>query len=58
MTLNRFATVAALALMIAFIAPTVPARAQVNPGDVITPRNAFKVEGLVSPGNSSSSNKA
>jgi Protein of unknown function (DUF1329) len=51
MTFKRFATVAALGLTIAFIAPPVPAGAQVKPGDVITPDNASKVEELVSPGN-------
>src|SRR5271155_3605695 len=51
MTFKRFVTVAALASMIGFIAPPVPAGAQVKPGDVITPDNASKVEGLVSPGN-------
>jgi hypothetical protein len=51
MTLNRFATVAAVALTTATVSTAVPAGAQVNPGDVITPANASKVEGLVSPGN-------
>ncbi len=51
MTLNRFATVAALALTIAFIATPVPAGAQVKAGDLITSDNASKVETLVSPGN-------
>jgi hypothetical protein len=51
MTPNRFATVAALALTIAMVSTAIPAGAQVQPGDVITPDNASKVEGLVSPGN-------
>src|ERR1700693_5298010 len=51
MTPNRFATVAALALTIALVSTALPAGAQVKPGDVITPENASKVEGLVSPGN-------
>ena len=51
MTFNRFPTVAALAFAIAMVSPAVPARAQVKPGDVITPANASQVEGLVSPGN-------
>jgi Protein of unknown function (DUF1329) len=51
MTLNRFATVAALALTIAFIATPVPAGAQVKAGDLITPDNASKIETLLSPGN-------
>ena len=51
MTPNRFATVAALALTIALVSTAIPAGAQVKPGDVITPDNASKVAGLVSPGN-------
>jgi hypothetical protein len=51
LTLNRFATVAALALTIAFVATPVPAGAQVKAGDLITSDNASKVETLVSPGN-------
>ncbi|MGA7872605.1 MAG: DUF1329 domain-containing protein [Candidatus Binatus sp.] len=51
MRLNRFATVAALALTSALVSTAVPAGAQVKPGDFITPANAAKVEGLVSPGN-------
>ena len=51
MTFKRLATVAALALTVAFISPTVEVRAQVKPGDIITPDNASQVEGLVSPGN-------
>src|ERR1700722_12301410 len=51
MTPNRFATVAALALAIALVSTAIPAGAQVKPGDVITPDNASKVAGLVSPGN-------
>ena len=47
---NRFATVAALSLSIA-LGSAVTARAQVQPGDVISPSNASKVENLVSPGN-------
>jgi hypothetical protein len=50
MTQNRFATLAALSLSIALGSSAVPARAQVHPGDVITPGNASKVESLVSPG--------
>lgn len=50
MTLNRFATTAALALAISVFS-AIPAGAQVQPGDVITPNNASKVENLVSPGN-------
>ena len=33
------------------VSTTIPASAQVQPGDVITPDNASKVENLVSPGN-------
>ena len=51
MTFKRMATVAALALTVAFISPPVEVRAQVKPGDIITPDNASQVEGLVSPGN-------
>jgi Protein of unknown function (DUF1329) len=51
MTLNRFATVAAFALTIAFVSTSIPAYAQVQPGDVITRDNASKVEGMLSPGN-------
>ncbi len=51
MTLTRYATVTALAATMVFAALAVPANAQVKPGDVITPGNAPKVEGLVSPGN-------
>src|SRR5579862_6319619 len=51
MTQNRFVTMAALALTIALVSDAVPAGAQVKAGDVITPDNASKVEGLVSPGN-------
>lgn len=48
---NRFATLAALSLSLALGSTAVTARAQVQPGDVITPGNALKVENLVSPGN-------
>ena len=58
MTFSRVVTITALALTIAIIPRAVPAGAQVKPGDVITPDNASKVEGLVSPGTLSSSNKA
>lgn len=51
MTLNRLATVAGLVLTIALVSTAAPAGAQVKPGDVVTPDNAAKVEGLVSPGN-------
>ena len=51
MTSNRFSTVAALAFVIAVVSTAVTARAQVKPGDIITPNNASQVEGLVSPGN-------
>jgi hypothetical protein len=51
MALNRFVTMAAFALTIALVSAAVPAGAQVKAGDVITPDNASKVEGLVSPGN-------
>jgi Protein of unknown function (DUF1329) len=50
MTLNRFATTIALALAIA-VSLAIPGFAQVQPGDVITPSNASKVQNLVSPGN-------
>ena len=50
MSLNRFVTAASFALVIAGVSIAVPAGAQVKPGDVITPDNASKVEGLVSPG--------
>ncbi|HEV2169909.1 MAG TPA: DUF1329 domain-containing protein [Candidatus Binatus sp.] len=51
MKLSRFATTVALALAISAISSAIPAAAQVQPGDVITPANASKVENLVSPGN-------
>ena len=51
MTFNRFVTVTALALTTTVVTAASPAGAQVNPGDVITPDNASKVESLVSPGN-------
>jgi uncharacterized protein DUF1329 len=51
MTFNRFSTVVALAFAIAVVSTAVSARAQVKPGDVITPDNASQVAGLVSPGN-------
>src|SRR5260370_31226719 len=51
MTFNRFSTVVALAFAIAVVSAAAPARAQVKPGDVITPDNASLVAGLVSPGN-------
>jgi hypothetical protein len=51
MTLNRIVTVAALALTVGFVSTPADVRAQVKPGDVITPNNASQVEGLVSPGN-------
>src|SRR5260370_35208734 len=51
MKLNRFAALAALAWTIACASTAIPAAAEVMPGDVITPDNASKVEGLVSPGN-------
>ncbi len=51
MKLNRTATVAAFALTIAFFTTSIPALAQVKPGDVITSDNAAEVESLVSPGN-------
>lgn len=51
MTAKDFATVAALSLVLALGSTAVPAGAQVQPGDVITPANASKVENLVSPGN-------
>jgi hypothetical protein len=51
MTLNRFATTAALALAIAIVSSAIPAIAQVQPGDVVTSSTASKVENLVSPGN-------
>jgi hypothetical protein len=47
MTRNRFATVAALALAIAFSSTPVPAGAQVKTGDLITSDNASKVETLL-----------
>jgi len=51
MNFTRFATVAAFASMLAFAFTTVPANAQVKPGDTVTADNAAKVQGLVSPGN-------
>jgi len=51
MSFNRFSTVVALAFAIAVVSTAVSARAQVKPGDVITPDNASQVVGLVSPGN-------
>ena len=51
MTNSRLLTVAALALTIALVSTAIPAGAQVKPGDVVTPDNASKVAGLVSPGN-------
>ncbi len=41
---------ALFALIFALVFSTAPARAQVKPGDVITPENAAKVKDLVSPG--------
>jgi hypothetical protein len=51
MTLNRFVVVVAFVFAVAVVSAAIPAGAQVNPGDVITPANASKVEGLLSPGN-------
>jgi Protein of unknown function (DUF1329) len=51
MKFNRYATLAAFALTMALLSTAIPARAEVNPGDVITPDNASKVQELVSPGN-------
>jgi Protein of unknown function (DUF1329) len=51
MAFNRLVTVTSLAFAIAVFFAAVPAGAQVSPGDVITPDNASKVAGLVSPGN-------
>ena len=51
MTLKSFRNNRALAFAISVVSTAVPAGAQVKPGDVITPDNASKVEGLVSPGN-------
>src|SRR5690348_5516897 len=51
MRFNRSVTVAAFAWMVAFGFATIPAHAQVKPGDVITSDNASKVQALVSPGN-------
>src|ERR1700735_3581498 len=51
MTFNRFVTVSVFAFTIALISTVAPAGAEVIPGDVITPNNAAKVEGVVSPGN-------
>jgi Protein of unknown function (DUF1329) len=51
MTFNRFSTVVALAFAIAVVSTAASARAQVKPGDVITPDNASQVVGLLSPGN-------
>src|SRR5258708_3107727 len=50
MTLNRFATLAALALAIALVSTPLNAGAQVKPGDIITRDNASQVETLMSPG--------
>jgi hypothetical protein len=50
MELNRFATTTGFALAIAVVS-SATAIAQVQPGDVITPSTASKVENLVSPGN-------
>ena len=51
MKFNPYATVAAFALATAFASAATPARAQVKPGDTITPDDASKVQELVSPGN-------
>ena len=51
MTFNRLVTITALALTTTVLTTAIPVGAQVQPGDVITPDNASKVEGLVSPGN-------
>jgi Protein of unknown function (DUF1329) len=51
MKFNRFVTASVFALTIALISTVAPAGAEVIPGDVITPDNASKVAGLVSPGN-------
>ena len=51
MKFNRYATLAAFALTMALLFTAIPARAEVNPGDIITADNASKVQDLVSPGN-------
>jgi Protein of unknown function (DUF1329) len=51
MKFNPYATVATFALTMAFVSAATPARAQVKPGDTITPDNASQVQELVSPGN-------
>ncbi len=48
---SMLATVAAFALAIAVTFTSVPANAEVKPGDVITPENAAQVGTLASPGN-------
>src|ERR1700693_3968223 len=51
MKFNRFARVALLVVMSAFVFAPVEVGAQVKPGDIMTRDNASKVEPLVSPGN-------
>ena len=51
MSSNRFLAVTALAFTIIFSSTHAPARAQVTPGEIITPDNASQVANLVSPGN-------
>ncbi len=46
----RYSTAAALAIVSACVMRAGTAAAQVKPGDFITPRNAYKVKGLVGPG--------
>ena len=51
MSSNRFLAATALAFTIIFSSTHAPARAQVTPGETITPDNASQVANLVSPGN-------
>ncbi len=51
MSSKRFLAATALAFTIIFSSTHAPARAQVTPGEIITPDNASQVVNLVSPGN-------
>ncbi len=51
MSSKRFLAATALASTIILSSTHAPARAQVTPGEIITPDNASKVADLVSPGN-------
>ena len=48
----------ALAALLMSLMVAVPALAQVKPGDIITPDNAYKVKDLVAQGSTTKSNRA